>query len=99
MKKLKLGKSTLHSIQLQIETILESAHSGEIEISKIKPKRTGTGIFLLAKYRTTADPSLPQSKFFAMFRNGGSCDIWLENPTVQRRLHKQLDREKLRFRR
>ncbi|MEO8615180.1 MAG: hypothetical protein ABI600_08580 [Luteolibacter sp.] len=98
MKKLTLGKKTLQSIHLQLETILKSVHGEEIKIKKVKPQRTGTGNFLLAKYRTVADPQLTRSRYFAMVRIGECCDIWLEKPETHRELHEQRNSMKSRAR-
>ena len=77
-KKLTLGKKTLLSIALQIESILQSLHNGEIEILKINPHRTDTGVSLLATYRTRLDPLIERRGHFAHQRVAGCCDVWLE---------------------
>lgn len=97
MKKLTLGKKTLRSLHLQLETILRSIHGGEIEIVKVKPQRTGTGNFILAKYRTMADSTVRDS-YFATARVNGCCDIWLENPSNLREYQKLRNSMKSRAR-
>jgi len=98
MKKLTIGNKTLHSIHLQIVTILESVHGEEIKILKVKPQRTGTGNFLLAKFRTAADPEMTRSRYFAMVRFNNCCDIWLENPASNRDIQNQRNKMKSRTR-
>lgn len=78
-KKLHLGKPTLRSIEIQILAILQTLYRGKLEISKITPKRTNTGIFLWVKFNTN-EPADPQSRIFAMQRVGECCDVWLETP-------------------
>ena len=79
-KKLTLGFRTLQSLELQITTILQSIHGGEIAIRKIIPQRTDTGNHVCVKFNTPTEPDQPRSRIFAIQRIGDCCDVWLEGP-------------------
>ena len=81
MKKLTLGKKTLHSIQIQVISTLRSLHGGELVISKVTTLRKTSGNFVRVDFRTSANLGQTQSRVFAFEKVGHCCDVWLESET------------------
>ena len=79
-KKLTLGKRTIQSLELQIMTILQSIHGGDVAIRKIIPHRTDTGNHVCVRFNTPAEPEQMRSRIFAIQRIGNCCDVWLDGP-------------------
>jgi len=84
MKKLTLGKTTLHSIGIQVTSILRSLHEGEFEIRKLTPLRKTSGSFVRVDFRTSANPGQTHGRIFALEKVGHCCDVWLESETNSR---------------
>jgi hypothetical protein len=81
MKKLTLGKTTLHSIEIQVISMLRSLHEGEFEIRKITPLRKTSGSFVRVDFRTSSNPSKTHARVFAVEKVGDCCDVWVEPET------------------
>lgn len=80
-KKLTLGKSLLKSAEVQIESILQQLHQGEIEIKKISPKRTNAGNILWVQFKILDEPVVQHSSTFELQWVGNCCDVWLSSPS------------------
>jgi len=78
MKKLTLGRTTIHSIKIQVTCILRSLHVGDFQIKKLTPLRRASGNFVRVDFRTSADPGQTHGRVFAVERVGNCCDVWLE---------------------
>ena len=81
MKKLTLGKTTLHSIEIQVISMLRSLHEGEFEIRKLTPLRKTSGSFVRVDFRTSSNPSITHARVFAVEKVGDCCDVWVEPET------------------
>jgi len=81
MKKLTLGKTILHSIEIQVTSMLRSMHEGELEIRKLTPLRKTSGSFVRVDFRTSGNPGQTHGRVFALERVGDCCDVWLESET------------------
>lgn len=79
-RKISFGKQTLNSIRIQIETILDTEHSTEVDLISLKPIGRNDGNFVLVRYSCAFDPSEQKSRLFAVKRFGDLCDVWLAGP-------------------
>jgi hypothetical protein len=79
-RKSNLGKKTMHSVETQVTSMLETKHRERITVKSIERVRYDHGMFFLVSYHTIAEPEKMRSQHFAHQKTGNFCDVWLESP-------------------